>query len=342
YLCLTHCSTGATGYIGGQVLREVTRSHPEYRFTALVRDAQKAADISAAYGSVTTVIGSLDDDDIIEREASKADIVLNLASAGHLKAVHAVHRGLKSKETSEPVYWVQISGASALAAAEIASPNYVAGSPSDTVFDDLDGTAALRDLLRAHSFRAVDNYLLDVAAHASNFKTAVVFPPIIYGPGQGPGNQRSVQVPELARVILERGHGVQVGKGLSRWGVVHVRDLGRLFASLVASATADGGKAWGEEALYLTSSDEASFGDISNKVTQAAHDQGLIPENSIQELEKEESAKVLPHGYIIYGTNARSQSRRAKELLGWAPREGSLDEDIPRVVADEAKRLGKA
>lgn len=81
-----------------------------------------------------------------------------------------------------------------------------------------------------------------------------MLPPIIYGQGQGPGNQRSVQIPALAKVALERGHAVRVGEGASRWGNVHVRDIGTVFAALAEAAAKDNQdeNIWGENGIYLT------------------------------------------------------------------------------------------
>lgn len=160
-------------------------------------------------------------------------------------------------------HWIQISGASALAAAEIADQKRVPGSPSDLIFDDLDGAPHLRAFIQGYPSRVVDNYMLAVAADSMpQVNTAIVMPPLIYGEGQGPGNQRSFQVPELARATLQRGRGLRVGKGQSRWGNVHIRDLGELFTLLVQRAV-EGGEGPGREeiwnlgGLYLASPGES-------------------------------------------------------------------------------------
>lgn len=199
------------------------------------------------------VEGDLDSTDTIAREAAAADIVLHLAATGHLKSVQTIHQGILSNTAREkPAHWIQISGASLLAAPEIASPDRVPGSPSDEIFDDLDGVSKIRDLIKAYPTRAVDNYILSVAPTAIN--TALVVPHIIYGEGRGPVNTRSVQIDELAKVTLQRKKGLQVGKGLSRWGNVHSHDLSQLVLLLVEKA-AQGGEAagiWNLDGIYLT------------------------------------------------------------------------------------------
>ncbi|KAM0417429.1 hypothetical protein ACHAPT_012578 [Fusarium lateritium] len=330
--------TGASGYVGGQVLRELVRGHPEYAITALVRDAKAAANISQAYPKIRTVVGDLDDGQLVEQEASQASVVLHVASNKHIDSVQAIHRGLQKRQTSS--YWIQISGASGLAVEELASPSFKPGEPSDEVWDDLDGVSSIRDLLRAHKSRAVDNYVLDVAKQTPSVKTALVLPPIIYGKGQGPIKQRSVQIPTLAQVALERGRAVRVGRGLSRWGNVHVGDIARLFYALVEAGAEgnDDDKIWGEDGIYLTGVGEISWADISDRVAQAAKDQGLLETTEVEELHKPDADTVLPHGSVLFGTNARSKARRGAELLGWKPTEEGIEVEIPRAVAEEAAK----
>ncbi|KAI0435750.1 NAD(P)-binding protein [Xylaria telfairii] len=333
--------TGASGYIGGDVLHLLYQTHPEYIYKVLCRDAAKASQISSAYSNVHVVQGSLDDTDIIRRESSDADVVLNLAATSHMKSVETIHKALADSKRQTPSFWVQVSGATAIAAAELADRQRTPGSGSSVIFDDLNGIEDIRSMIQEHPSRAVDNYVLKVAAGAANIKTALVFPPIIYGVGRGPINQRSIQIPFLVKATIERKRGLQVGKGLSRWGNVHIRDLSELFLKLVERAA--GGKAegqiWGTNGLYLTGIGEMSFAEISKETAAAAVKQGLIPNDDVEELNGAEADSSLPHGNVLYGTNARSKALRGKELLGWAPHHESLSEAIPDAVKTEAQRL---
>ena len=73
--------TGASGYIGGQVLHELAHAHPEYTVAALVRDAQVGKQITEKYPKVRIVNGSLDDVDLVESEAAQANVVLSMPSS---------------------------------------------------------------------------------------------------------------------------------------------------------------------------------------------------------------------------------------------------------------------
>lgn len=70
------CSTGATGYIGGEVLYCLQHTHPDYEIAALIRDSEKAGRVSAAFPKVQVVLGDLDNSGLIEQESQKANIVI--------------------------------------------------------------------------------------------------------------------------------------------------------------------------------------------------------------------------------------------------------------------------
>lgn len=69
-------STGASGYIGGDLLHVLTKAHPQYKIRALIRDASKGKAVQKAYNQVQIVPGGLDDTDIIAQEARDADVVV--------------------------------------------------------------------------------------------------------------------------------------------------------------------------------------------------------------------------------------------------------------------------
>lgn len=68
--------TGVTGYIGGDAFYHLHQNHPDFEFALLVRSEEKAKKVRAKFPDVRIVIGGLDDDATLEREASWADIVI--------------------------------------------------------------------------------------------------------------------------------------------------------------------------------------------------------------------------------------------------------------------------
>ena len=62
-------------YIGGDILH--TLAHAGYSITSLVRDPSKAQRVQLAYPDVETVLGDLDDTELIKEHSKAADIVLS-------------------------------------------------------------------------------------------------------------------------------------------------------------------------------------------------------------------------------------------------------------------------
>ena len=148
-------------------------------------------------------------------------------------------------------HWLQISGASVLSIPDIVASAF--GEPSDKVYSDVDGADELRELIQQYSAkRVVDNLILSLIPAANRPKTALIFPPIIYGRGRGPVNQRSIQIPELARVTMQRRGGIPVGKGEATWSNVHISDVSSIFVKLAEKALRDEeGNLWNKNGLYF-------------------------------------------------------------------------------------------
>jgi nucleoside-diphosphate-sugar epimerase len=251
-----------------------------------------------------------------------------------------------------------VTGASVLAGPEVDNNSY--GEPSDQIIDDLDNAADLRDIIRAYKDRrVVDNYILDLGS--SGPKTAIIFPPIIFGIGKGPVKQRSVQVPSLARATLLQRVSLYLGRGLSRWGIVHVSELADLFVKLVENAVdATPSPIWNENGLFfaekgfevsswpnifqLIHADPfpffQSFKDIASMIAKEAHSLGYIDSpDSVKSMNLEESNAVIPNGSVFLGTNGQGRASRAKKLLGWQPDGESFQSAVRETIIAEAAQL---
>lgn len=246
-----------------------------------------------------------------------------------------------------------MSGATALAAAELTDISRMPGTPSNVVFDDVNGMSAIRAMIQGHRSWDVDNYILDVGSTTPQVHTALILGPVIYGESQGPCNRRSIQIPELARATLKRGRGLQVGEGLNRWTHVHITDLGDLFVRLVQAALEDRPDredVWNTHGVHLVGVGEMvgfflqspihpaptvssastyttvlicanmpqSFAEISRRVTETVAAKKWIASGEIDKVYGSEANILLPHGTILYDTNARGKARRA-----WSASDGN-------------------
>jgi uncharacterized protein YbjT (DUF2867 family) len=67
---------GASGYIGGHVLRALSISHPNYHLVVLVRSIDHAKLVKAQYPAAEIAIGDLDSHMLLLEQGKKANIVL--------------------------------------------------------------------------------------------------------------------------------------------------------------------------------------------------------------------------------------------------------------------------
>ncbi|MCJ1308035.1 hypothetical protein MMC25_001685 [Agyrium rufum] len=335
-------ATGTTGYIGGDALVAIVEAHPDYDIACLVRNSDQGGQLTSKFSKIRCVYGDLDSADLITEEAKKADVVLHFAHADHEASANAIIKGLSEHAPDHPGYLIHTSGTGILLVNDL--DRGVFGEPSDKVYDDWENIEEVTSLPDNAPHRNVDKIVLAAAkSHGDRVKTAIVCPPLIYGQGRGPGNQRSQQLPDLTKATLENKKGFHVGPGKHLWNNVHVSDLSMVYLALLEAAVAGGGKAtWGEKGYYFGGNGEHVWDDLSRKVASDAHKKGLIDSAEVDPVSTDEADKLHHKGIgsRMWGANSRSKSIRARELLGWQPKGETIEEEIPKVVDREARALG--
>ena len=138
-----------------------------------------------------------------------------------------------------------------LAAAEIAEGRY--GQPSQEMYDDVKDVDKIKEIIRGNPKRVVENNLLSQPA---GVRTALLIVPLIYGEGRGPLNQRSIQAPEIARCIIQGGHGFRLQAGHNAWSNIHVHDLSDQIVALTEAALIQPPALWNENGIYCLESGE--------------------------------------------------------------------------------------
>ena len=331
------CSTGATGYIGGDALHTIAKAHPDYEFSCLVRSVEKGAIVTKEVPSARLVYGDLDDFDLLADEAFNADIVCHWASCEPLASAQAIAAGLSRKSAAKQGFWIHLSGSDIICFPDVDAEEY--GVQKDKRFDDWNSLGEILSVKETAAHRDVDLTVLGVDLLKA--KTAIVCPPTIYGPGRGPGNKRSIQVPELAAYTLKRGAGLTVQGGRNIWSTVHVQDLSNLFLKLAEEAAKGRGVAhWGNKGFYFAENGELVWRDIAQRIAEEAYKQGFIKTTELQSLSAKEADEVWPYASFFWGTNSRCKAIRARNVLNWTPQQEFVYETLATVVAQEAKALG--
>ncbi|KAI9929800.1 hypothetical protein ASPWEDRAFT_48029 [Aspergillus wentii DTO 134E9] len=332
--------TGSTGYIGGDSLYAISAAYPDWQLSALVRNEAKAAQLTSQYPNVRAVIGDLDSADIIEEEVKNANIVGHFADCDHVAAAKAIAKGVSHHTPENPVWLIHTSGTGILTVEDFRNNTY--GIERQKEHNDWDGIDELLNLPDDALHRDVDKIIIEAwQRNPDSVKVAIVCPPTIYGPGRGPGNQKSVQAYWLSAAALKRKQGFLVGQGKNIWHQVHIQDLTNVYLALADAAAAGGGQAtWNDKGYYFAENGSFVWGDIQRAVAKAAYEKKLIPSPDVETLPDAQVAELHPFGLYAWGTNSRGHAIRARKLFGWTPQKPTLLELIPDIVDIEAKGLG--
>lgn len=284
--------TGANGYIGGSVAHRLLADGHQIR--GLVRRSDVAEKLAAS--GITPVLGTLDDSDVLAREARGADAVINAASSDHRPGITALLAALQ--DTGKTL--IHTSGSSVIGddvRGDALSPNIF---DEDTPFIVEDGKQARH---------ALDNAIL--AARDNGVRGIVLCNTMIYGSGRGL-HRDSVQIPPLVKEAQKTGVVHVVGQGINRWSNVHIDDVAELYALALKEAPAG--------AFYFVENGEASYAEIGQAIAKRL---GLGP---VQSWTVEEAAAVWGEGHARYsfGSNSRVRAKRARAELGWQPQHDSV------------------
>ncbi len=284
--------TGATGYIGGSVAERLVTLG--YEVTGLVRSEEKAALLKDR--GITSVIGTLDDQEILAEAAQAADIVIHAASADHPASVLSL-----------------------VTALERSGKLLIHTTGSAIVGDHADGAYASTVPLTEDSYfepvpfrrpRVDMNRYIRQAAIEKGIRTVIICPAMIYGTGRGL-QPNSDQIPRLTAVAKQVGAGVYLGEGLSHYSNVHIDDLVELY--LLVMEKAPGGS------FFFAENGHNSFKEIAVMISKNLGFEGKTFSMGVAEVIKnhgQEARLGAASNSYVSAANARR--------LGWLPKAPSL------------------
>jgi nucleoside-diphosphate-sugar epimerase len=288
--------TGASGWIGSAVVPELIEAGHEV--TGLARSAASAAVVGARGAAV--VRGSVEDLDVLQAAAAKADAVVHLAFrhdiafdggfadavASDVAAIEAMGSGLPS------------GGAIAVAAGMLGH------GPGGRPTTERDGATpgGVGEARRPPSEAAL-------ALAGRGLRPSVVrLSPTVHGEGDA-GFMATL-------VDLARKHGVSghPGDGTARWTAVHLRDAARLLRLAIEVAPAGA-------VLHAVADEGIAVRDIAEAIGRHLG----VPARSIPAEQVDEHFGFLGMFLRIDGPASAALTR---EQTGWVPREPGLLDDL--------------
>jgi nucleoside-diphosphate-sugar epimerase len=149
----------------------------------------------------------------------------------------------------------------------------------------------------------------------------------------------------MAEQALKRGKAFQLVDGKNEWNYVHVIDLSAVYLNITESAldriAGGSGKAtWNSEGYYFAESTRFVWGDVAKLMGEEGLKLGLFESKDVDSLSEAEADALTDYGAVLWGSNARCNAVRAKELFGWKPTHLDWKSIVKETLADEALKLG--
>ncbi|MBA3270937.1 MAG: NAD(P)H-binding protein [Acidobacteria bacterium] len=290
--------TGGTGYVGSAVLDALLRAG--HRVTALVRDPEKAARLTAR--GATTVVGELGAPKTFASALVGTEAVVHTAyemsPRGVEKdrdAIETLLSSLTPAASGEPPTFIYTSGI------------WVLGNTTKAADEEMPIDPVAHVAWRpAHEQRVLD-------AGQNGVRTVVVRPGIVYGGSRG-------IVSDLLKDALN-GMMRVIGPGKNRWPTVYDRDLGDLYARLLQAPGASG-------IYHVNDETDERVNDIVDAI--ADH---LSQRPDIRHMPIPEARRKLGTYADALALDQRVRSPRAK-ALGWAPTLSSITANVPRLFEE--------
>jgi nucleoside-diphosphate-sugar epimerase len=286
--------TGATGYIGGSVAEGLVASG--HQLVGLVRSTESEKVLVLKGRGIESVIGTLDDSEVLTAAALAADAVIHTASVDHSGSVVTLLAALERSGKT----LIHTTGSAIVA-------DSAAGEYASSVIFTEDSYFEPVPFRRA---RVMTNLLVRQASINKGIRSIVICPSMIYGMGRGL-QPDSDQLPKLTALSKQLGAGVYFGKGLNRYSNVHIDDLVALY--LIALEKAPGGS------FFFVENGNASFKEIAEMISHSLGFGGKTVSVSMEELVRkygDAGRYGMTSNSLVSAVNARR--------LGWSPNGPSL------------------
>jgi nucleoside-diphosphate-sugar epimerase len=288
--------TGASGHVGSALVPELLRHG--HTVTGLARSDDATARLTGWGAEV--VRGDLDDTDGLRAAASAADGVVHLAFR---------HDAMQAGDIAGAAE-TDLAALRALGEALIGTDKPLVGTSGTALLAmaALDRTGTEDDALPGGYRIDAENYVIDLAGKGVR-SSVVRLPPTTHSP-----LDRHGFVPSLIGFAREHGVAAYLGDGANRWPAVHTLDAARLYRLALESAPAG-------SRLHAVGDEGVAYRQVAEAIGRGVG----VPAESVDPDRAGEYVGFLSR---FIGVDNPTSAARTRELLGWAPTEPGLLDDL--------------
>ena len=121
--------------------------------------------------------------------------------------------------------------------------------------------------------------------------------PTIYGPGSGPFNRLSIQIPTMIRTAIAKGRAEVIGAGADTWNEMHISDLVLLYELVLAKILAkDPAVPQGEMGIVFSEAGDFTWRGLSEEIGKAGRNLGALKSDDVREISLREGAESWSGG----------------------------------------------
>jgi len=288
--------TGASGHLGSAVVPELLAAG--HTVTGLARSDASAAAIEAMGADVRR--GDLGDLDTLREVAAEADGVVHLA----------FRHDLMQKGDMGTAGAVDLAALGALAEALESTGKPLVGTSGTLMLAGahLGRAGTEEDVLEGGHRIDSENFVIDLSSRGVR-SSVVRLPPTVHSALDAHGF-----VPSLIAMARAHGRAAYVGDGANRWAAGHTLDAARLYRLALESAPAG-------TRLHAVGDEGIPFREIAEAIARRLG----VPAVSVTADDAAENFDFLAS---FVGLDAPVTSEVTRRVMGWAPRELGLLEDL--------------